>query len=96
MDNATHLGLDVQKETIAEAASPCDVIASTLIPRRAGRRVKTDRIDACNLARLHGRERVPSSPTRRPDTCWASRQKRPTSRHLTGISREIQGCLARR
>jgi transposase len=31
----------------------CDVIAPTLIPRRAGRRVKTDRIDARNLARLH-------------------------------------------
>jgi transposase len=32
---------------------PCDVIAPTLIPRRAGRRVKTDRLDARNLARLH-------------------------------------------
>ncbi len=32
---------------------PCDVIAPTLIPRRTGRRVKTDRLDARNLARLH-------------------------------------------
>jgi transposase len=32
---------------------PCDVIAPTLVPRRAGRRVKTDRVDARNLARLH-------------------------------------------
>ncbi len=31
----------------------CDVIAPALIPRRAGRRVKTDRLDARNLARLH-------------------------------------------
>jgi transposase len=31
----------------------CDVIAPTLIPRRSGRKVKTDRIDARNLARLH-------------------------------------------
>ncbi|MBE0417821.1 MAG: IS110 family transposase [Coriobacteriia bacterium] len=31
----------------------CDVIAPSLIPRRAGCRVKTDRIDARNLARLH-------------------------------------------
>jgi hypothetical protein len=107
MDNATHLGLDVHKDTIAVAVLrpgqhepdertipntpealrslvgrgrakgrlvacyeagptgydtyrlltslgvPCDVIAPTLIPRRAGRRVKTDRIDARNLARLH-------------------------------------------
>jgi transposase len=32
---------------------PCEVIAPSLIPRRAGVRVKTDRSDARNLARLH-------------------------------------------
>jgi transposase len=106
MDNATHLGLDVHKDTIAVAVLrpgetepdertiantpealralirrgsfeypvacyeagptgyethrllgtlgvPCDVVAPTMIPRRAGARVKTDRIDARNLARLH-------------------------------------------
>jgi transposase len=106
MDNVTHLGLDVHKDSIAlgllrpgrevpdhrvinntpEAirklvsrldvtsliacyeARPtgydtyrlldslgvrCDVIAPALIPRRAGRRIKTDRLDARNLARLH-------------------------------------------
>ena len=107
MDNVTHLGLDVHKETIAvgllrpqdpvpdyrvidntpeavrklvsktgtasslspptrpapPATTPtacssslgvrCDVIAPALIPRRAGQRVKTDRLDARNLARLH-------------------------------------------
>ncbi len=106
MDDVTHLGLDVHKDTIAVAilrpgslepdertipntpealralvarrqsgpvvacyeagptgydtyrlltslGIPCEVIAPTLIPRRAGRRVKTDRIDARNLARLH-------------------------------------------
>jgi len=31
----------------------CEVIAPALIPRRAASRVKTDRIDARNLARLH-------------------------------------------
>lgn len=31
----------------------CDVIAPALIPRRPGRRIKTDRLDARNLARLH-------------------------------------------
>jgi len=99
MDNATHLGLDVHKDTIAVAvlrpdgaepdertipntpeairtlirrgsfehpvacyeAGPtgyethrlltslgvaCDVVAPTMIPRRSGARVKTDRIDA--------------------------------------------------
>jgi transposase len=105
MDNRTHVGLDVHKETTAVAvlrpgttepdhrsitttpeayrrlvralrgevvfcyeAGPlgfdpyrmltslgadCEVIAPTLIPRRSGRRVKTDRIDAADLARLH-------------------------------------------
>ena len=32
---------------------PCEVIAPSLIPRRSGVRVKTDRADARNLARLH-------------------------------------------
>jgi len=31
----------------------CDVIAPSLIPKRSGARVKTDRSDARNLARLH-------------------------------------------
>jgi len=107
MDNFTHIGLDVHKETIAVAvlrpgtieadervipntpeairrllsrfpdpgalrtcyeAGPtgydthrlidslgisCDVIAPSLIPKRSGVRVKTDRSDARNLARLH-------------------------------------------
>lgn len=106
MDNRTHVGLDVHKETTAVAvlrpgvtttddrviattpeayrklvgslrgsdvvfcyeAGPCgfdpyrmlsrlgvdcDVVAPTLVPRRSGQRVKTDRIDATKLARLH-------------------------------------------
>lgn len=118
MENRTHVGLDVHKETTAVAilgpgvsepdhrviptrpeayrklvaglrghdvvfcyeagpcgfdpyrlsalSASCDVIAPTLIPRRCGRRVKTDRIDARNLARLHRagelvRVRVPSA-----------------------------------
>jgi transposase len=107
MDECTHIGLDVHKDTIAVAvlrpgaseceervipntpeslhklfshypdrsllrtcyeAGPtgydthrllaflgiaCDVIAPSLIPRRSGVRIKTDRFDARNLARLH-------------------------------------------
>ena len=107
MENVTHIGLDVHKETIAVAVLrpgglecderviantpealrrliarfpdratlrtcyeagptgydthrlltdlgvPCEVIAPSLIPRRSGAHVKTDRIDARNLARLH-------------------------------------------
>lgn len=38
---------------LASLNVPCDVIAPSLIPRRSGGRVKTDRLDARNLARLH-------------------------------------------
>jgi transposase len=38
---------------ISSLGIPCDVIAPSLIPKRSGVRVKTDRTDARNLARLH-------------------------------------------
>lgn len=39
--------------TLTKMGARCDVIAPSLIPRRTGNRVKTDRLDARNLARLH-------------------------------------------
>lgn len=119
MGNATHLGLDVHKETVAVAvlrpgatvpeervipntpealrnlvqltgpiplaacyeAGPtgydtyrllrrlgvaCDVIAPSLTPRRPGQRVKTDRLDARNLAKLHRAGEL--TPIRVPST----------------------------
>ena len=38
---------------LGDLGVPCEVIAPSLIPRRSGAHVKTDRIDARNLARLH-------------------------------------------
>lgn len=38
---------------LASLGAACDVIAPTLVPRRPGVKVKTDRLDARNLARLH-------------------------------------------
>jgi transposase len=38
---------------ILELGHHCDLVASSLIPRRPGDRVKTDRRDAVSLARLH-------------------------------------------
>ena len=38
---------------LASMGVACDVVAPSLIPRRAGDRVKTDRRDASRLARLH-------------------------------------------
>jgi transposase len=45
-------GFDLQR-AITAAGIPCDVIAPSLIPRRAGDRVKTDRRDAAQLAILY-------------------------------------------
>jgi transposase len=45
-------GYDTQR-LITSLGIACDVIAPSLIPRRSGVRVKTDRTDARNLARLH-------------------------------------------
>ncbi len=38
---------------LASMGVACDVVAPSLIPRRAGERVKTDKRDASRLARLH-------------------------------------------
>ena len=45
-------GYGVYREII-ETGHHCEVVAPSLIPRRAGERVKTDRRDAVKLARLH-------------------------------------------
>lgn len=45
-------GYDTHR-TVASLGFGCDVIAPSLIPRRSVARVKTDRIDARNLGRLH-------------------------------------------
>ena len=45
-------GYGVYREII-ETGQPCIVVAPSLIPRRPGERVKTDRRDALMLARLH-------------------------------------------
>ena len=46
------LGYGLQRQ-LAAAGHECVVVAPSLIPRRAGERIKTDRRDAVNLAKLH-------------------------------------------
>src|SRR3954469_20255297 len=41
------------RRQLTEAGHECAVVAPSLIPRRPGERIKTDRRDAANLARLH-------------------------------------------
>ena len=51
---------------LASMGVACDVVAPSLIPRRAGDRVKTDKRDASRLARLHrAGELTPSGCRRR-------------------------------
>jgi transposase len=45
-------GYSIQRQ-LSTAGYECVVVAPSLIPKRAGDRVKTDRRDAANLARLH-------------------------------------------
>jgi transposase len=45
-------GYGIQRQ-LSEAGHACVVVAPSLIPRKAGDRIKTDRRDAINLAKLH-------------------------------------------
>ena len=45
-------GYGIQRQ-VSEAGHECVVVAPSLIPRKPGDRVKTDRRDAINLAKLH-------------------------------------------
>jgi len=45
-------GYGIQRQ-LSAAGHGCVVVAPSLIPRRAGERIKTDRRDAINLAKLH-------------------------------------------
>jgi transposase len=45
-------GYGIQRQ-LSEAGHACVVVAPSLIPRKPGDRIKTDRRDAINLARLH-------------------------------------------
>jgi transposase len=45
-------GYGIQRQ-LSEAGHECVVVAPSLIPRKPGDRVKTDRRDATNLAKLH-------------------------------------------
>jgi hypothetical protein len=45
-------GYGIQRQ-LAAAGHDCVVVAPSLIPKRPGDRIKTDRRDACSLAKLH-------------------------------------------
>jgi transposase len=49
---ASYVGFSLQRE-LAERGYPCEVVSPSSIPRRAGKAVKTDRIDAAELAEYY-------------------------------------------
>ncbi len=76
---------------LASMGIACDVVAPSLIPKGAGDRVKTDKRDACRLARLH-RAGEPPLPQPRPPP--ASRQHRPPDPGQPSRERARQACPA--
>ena len=49
---ASYVGFSLQRD-LAERGYPCEVVSPSSIPRRAGKAVKTDRIDAAQLAEYY-------------------------------------------
>jgi hypothetical protein len=49
---ASYVGFSLQRD-LAERGFPCEVVSPSSIPRRAGKSVKTDRIDAAELAEYY-------------------------------------------
>ena len=49
---ASYLGYSLQRELVAQGLH-CDVVAPTSIPTRRGKAIKTNRIDAGNLAQFY-------------------------------------------
>jgi transposase len=49
---ASYVGFSLQRD-LAERSYPCEVVSPSSIPRRAGKSVKTDRIDAGELAEYY-------------------------------------------
>ena len=59
---ASYVGFSLQRD-LAERGYPCEVVSPSSIPRRAGKSVTTDRIDAADLAeRIASPEMLPGAP----------------------------------
>ena len=74
---ASYVGFSLQRD-LQDRGYPCEVVSPSSIPRRAGKAVKTDRIDAAELA-----DRAPSAG--REGGCWIL--------HACGIAWRWRGSL---
>ena len=81
-DEAGSCGYGVYREII-ETGHHCEVVAPSLIPRRTGERVKTDRRDALTLARLHRAGELRA--------VWVPDEEQEAMRDLTRAREDMKG-----
>ena len=67
---------------IVETGHHCEVVAPSLIPRRCGERVKTDRRDAVMLARLHRAGELTG--------VWVPGEEREAMRDMTRVREDLK------
>lgn len=90
-------GYSIQRQ-LSAAGHDCVVVAPSLIPRKSGDRIKTDRRDANNLARLHRAGEL--SPVWIPDTAHEAmrdlvRARLAAVRSLRQARQQLSGFLLR-
>jgi len=54
-DTQYHIGFTLQRD-LADKKYHCDVVAPSSIPRKGGKAIKTDRIDAAQLAQFYAND----------------------------------------
>src|SRR5450631_303004 len=91
-------GYGIQRQ-LTEAGHECAVVAPSLIPRKPGERIKTDRRDAINLAKLHRAGEL--TPVWVPDQAHEAirdlvRARQAAVRTLRQARQQLSGFLLRR
>ena len=94
---ATYVGYTLQRD-LAAKGYPCEVVASTSIPSPRGKQVKTDRIDATQLAQFYANGlvtivSVPSPEYEQDRDLLRSRQN--LVQQLTQVRKHMQALLRR-
>ena len=94
---ASYIGFSLQRD-LAERGYHCDVVAPTSIPRQGGKAIKTDRIDAAQLAQFYASDlltlvQVPEKEQERDRDLMRSRQSVRMQREQV---RRYLGALLRR
>ena len=94
---ASYIGSTLQRD-LAEKGYHCDVVAPTSIPSPRGKQIKTDRIDAAQLARFYANDlltlvSIPEPQLEQDRDLLRSRQKR--LEQQTELRQHLQSLLRR-